>query len=459
MKVEVLYGRVLAFLKTIFLLKPQSGEYLRSSFLIPFKGSYGPDGMDWWTSTRTRLRSLDVVQAAMKLNPSLGNGDEETFRKLLTESVYENLKNAALFDFSKILPARVETLFDAIAPKDKNAFARAFCEYFIRRCESAIRDWAIAFPLTRIFCKTVSVGYDGLMLVASDDTATWRNLANTYPDVGMFDFRLSRWIIERSSAPYLPNVPTGWLICLVRGTADGARRAAGKRMRTFIAVLFSTTHHRYSLRFTKSGAEVSQYSVQFAAGGGDGPSNCLASIGMIIPPVLNEWKIEDDRLDEVKEWYRKRQASLEIIHGRATTASQFFHFGLIADEIERFIHMFIVLDTLFGERNKVEAAILEGVALVFPGDAIWQEKTRKLFDLRSEIVHGECSEITEWNGLEKYARNFETDVFPDVVTLAASSLLSRFDVRPSTTPERWYHTLTRAVARSLFRLAGWFNRV
>ena len=459
MKIEVLYGKILAFTKAIFLRKPQNGESLRSSFLIPSRGTHGPEGMDWWTSTRTNLLSLDVVQAAMKLNPNLANGDEETFQNLLSESIRENLKNPALFDFSKVLPAQVDTLFDAISPKSKNAFAQAFCDHFVRRCEGAIRDWLVAFPLVRIFCKTVSLGYDGLTLVASDDVTTWGNLASTYPDAGMFDLRNSRWFMDAASAPFLPDAPSGWLLCVVNGTMDGARRAAGKRMRTFVAVLFATAHRDYWLRFSKSGAEVSQYSVQFAASHGHGPNNRLASIGMIIPPVLNEWTIEERTLQEVKEWYRKRLCTSESIQSRATTATQFFHFGVIADEIERFIHMFIVLDTLFGERGKVESTILHGVSLVFPGHAVWQKKTGKLFDLRSEIVHGECSEIAEWEGQESYMREFESSVFQDVVTLAAFALLTRFDVQTARIPEQWYCALSRPFSRTLFKLAGWLNRL
>ncbi len=46
---------------------------------------------------------------------------------------------------------------------------------------------------------------------------------------------------------------------------------------------------------------------------------------------------------------------------------------------------------------RLEAKILEGIAKVFQGDGSWEQRTKLLFDLRSEIVHGVVSDLGDWN--------------------------------------------------------------
>ena len=455
---QAVQGKVLALTRNIFLRKPSGQKSFKSSFLIKSEGRYGPFGTEWWTTFTTHLVCADLAQALIITEPKLSQGDEQSFQNLVLEVIRDSLLDSQLFDFAKIFPPNEDTLFGAIAGKNKADFAERMLIRFAAACEGAIRDWLVIYPLQRIHSHSVSLGFNGIALVAANDLATWKAFAGRFEDTGMFDIQTATWFMDSRSAPLLPQRPTTWLLCETRGTVLGARLSAARYMRTFVAVAFSVGKDKHPNLFTKSGLAPCTYSVQFAGSRGNPPSNSLAAIGSILPPLLEDWEIEEGLIKQVKDWHQKCANASPTEAHRAITASQFLHYSIIADDIERFIHLFITLDALFGERGKVEAKILEGVSRIFAAHPDWEERTRLLFDLRSEVVHGECSNIAEWKELEKYTRRFRSNVFSDAASLAVTSLTQYFNFPPQAAAKRFHHVLTKPVARALFRAAGWLNQ-
>ncbi len=92
----------------------------------------------------------------------------------------------------------------------------------------------------------------------------------------------------------------------------------------------------------------------------------------------------------------------------------------------QFMHFFIALDALFGERNKVEDSIVSGIKKIFPNNTKWDIRAKKLFELRSELVHGGSSSIDEWNNLAYYRRNFYSDPLYDVGLAVMTALRMYF---------------------------------
>jgi hypothetical protein len=133
-------------------------------------------------------------------------------------------------------------------------------------------------------------------------------------------------------------------------------------------------------------------------------------------------------MTEISGWCAKRGTAVPEKAARASTAAAFLHHAIIADEIEKFIHTFIVVDALFGERGKVEAKILEGIGKVFPGDTTWEQRTKLLFDLRSEIVHGVVSDLDDWSEDDDYHAKFRASPTTDAITMATASLRVFFDL-------------------------------
>lgn len=111
---------------------------------------------------------------------------------------------------------------------------------------------------------------------------------------------------------------------------------------------------------------------------------------------------------------------------KSTTASHFIHYAIIADDLERFIHFFIALDALFGERDKVEETITNGIKQTFPGDLRWAERAQWLFDLRSELIHGGSCRIEDWKDFGRYRRYFKSNPLTDVGIAAMTALREYF---------------------------------
>jgi Apea-like HEPN len=208
------------------------------------------------------------------------------------------------------------------------------------------------------------------------------------------------------------------------GTASGARSISADNMRTFIALLFSCLDSEIPGLLIKSGADAASYSIQFPDDAKKADCGCIQSgIGSLMPPLLNgPFDVSSQILSEIKEWYQFRSNASELASQRATTAAHFIHYAVIYNKLESFMHFFIALDALFGERFKVEKNIKEGIRKTFPGQIEWEQRADKLFDLRNELVHGGISSIERWDGLDHYRRHFKSDPIKDIQTAAMTAL-------------------------------------
>jgi hypothetical protein len=140
-----------------------------------------------------------------------------------------------------------------------------------------------------------------------------------------------------------------------------------------------------------------------------------------LPSSWTEIDITENHLKEIINWYERRDYLTKDKKNRFNIASQFIQYGIIADELERFIHFFISLDSIFGERHSVERLISEGISKTFPKDKLWEYKIKRLFDLRSELVHGGCSSILDWENLDAYKKHCKSSPLNDVITASMTA--------------------------------------
>jgi hypothetical protein len=269
-------------------------------------------------------------------------------------------------------------------------------------------------------------------LLSSSDVDRWQELSGHYSDAKYWNPLSGTWAegIDRDSLKDFLLVPT-WLVCEVSGTALGSRKLAARQMRTFLAVLFSNLENQVPHLLYKSGADKVSSSIQFPKDATQvGYGSVCASIGNLLPPLLvDNIDVQPETVSEVQDWYVQRASSPDPVKKRATTASHFIHYGIIHDDLERFLHFFFALDALFGERGKVEQSIIDGVKQTFPMNITWEERVKKLFDLRSELVHGGASEISDWEGLDSYRRYFKSQPLEDVKTAAMAALRTYFKLQ------------------------------
>ena len=107
---------------------------------------------------------------------------------------------------------------------------------------------------------------------------------------------------------------------------------------------------------------------------------------------------------------------------RIKKAAHFINNAMTSNSIDSYIHYFISLDALFGKRGDVERLIIEGVNTCL-SDEQWAHKTKWLYDLRSEFVHGGARFEKEWKDFERYVKHFGSHPFTDVMDLAFQCIL------------------------------------
>ncbi len=98
-------------------------------------------------------------------------------------------------------------------------------------------------------------------------------------------------------------------------------------------------------------------------------------------------------------------------------SAHFINNAMNSEGIDAFIHYFISLDALFGERGDVERLIIQGVSNC-TSDPLWTQKTEWLYRLRSELVHGGVRYEKEWKDFDRYVNHFGTYPKNDVMDLA-----------------------------------------
>jgi hypothetical protein len=110
---------------------------------------------------------------------------------------------------------------------------------------------------------------------------------------------------------------------------------------------------------------------------------------------------------------------------RITVASHFVHNAIVGSGLDRFIHFFIALDALFGERDGVGAAISAGVCALPGVKADAEHRVDQLYSLRNALLHGGSGTIERWVGYKGYLQRFGVRPNVDVAEFALLSLRHR----------------------------------
>lgn len=364
---------------------------------------------------RKSLEFLELIADKFILNlDELSYGDRETFCKTIRNTIQNSLLDTRIFDISRQNSENV-TFFSILSSNNLIPCVDYLVDLIYFDLLNTMADWLIIFPLPRIKSKSYSLIFDGITLIDPNDTLIWKQLAPNFRGADSW-YPSSQTNNSKWDAP-----DSTWLVCQSNGTADGTRRIGGKKMRTFLSVLFAFLYPTYNL-LDKSSGIGNTYCVQFSSVNGKvRETNVNASIGNILHPLITNVDVTEQNLQDVSKWYKKRANFNEEKKKRITTASQFLNYAIVTGGIDRFIHFFIVLDALFGKRGDVERLITEGIKSTFPTEPMWEYKISRLFDLRSELVHGGCSSISEWKDLDSYRRHTKSHPSQDVITAAITA--------------------------------------
>lgn len=430
---EQLHGKILALVREHLIKEPADGSGYKHSFFAgkndgPFRGI----GLEWWVTERGRHILQDLATMAVENDPSL-KGDAKTRESAIERVLKEEFDDRKLFD--KWSLHRADTLFDLIVPAPAD-FAAEIWRRIHDALRSAILHWVVVIPLQRVTSASSSIGFDGVSLLAAEDHGRWAEVAARYSDARRWDPSTGKRRDDTHDTRFHGDtVPPTWLLTEVTGNQEDANENAYRAGRTFVALLFSHLRGTPGL-LTKTMARPAKGTTQFPAD--SKRAGCGQSIsfrGSIIPTLPFEIDITSELLADIKQWYADRANASEERQKRATTASHFIHYAIMADGLVRFIHFFVALDALFGVRGDVEYTIRDGIAGAFDHDATWQQRARKLLRLRNELLHGGSSAIADWKDLTWYSKQFRSDPLRDIATAAMTALV-RFWALPEPQPRR-----------------------
>ncbi|MFW6278799.1 MAG: hypothetical protein ACOC2G_01285, partial [Bacillota bacterium] len=195
----------------------------------------------------------------------------------------------------------------------------------------------------------------------------------------------------------------------------------------FIGVLFAHFFKQKPSIFHHSAKKEMSYSMQVSSEVNS--DYTYSPIGVLLHSLLIDLKIDNKIIANIKTWYKKQ--SLSSISNRASKGAQFIQYGLTRNtELDKYIYYFISLDALFGERGNVEESIIKGISKTYSknGNKIDIDKVKKLYKLRSELVHGGSSYIDDWKDIINYKNHFNSEPLHDVQTIAMKTLVQYFDI-------------------------------
>lgn len=428
MRIDNILGKLIAITRGIHLTA------LPSSARIDVFTPAGFRQVQWWFSHNAIVETRELAEMIRELDTGYAEASVAAIQLEIDSVLKASFLDRTLFDLRKIKIGK-STLFDA-ALGDVTDFARKLWEKILGAVKDLQPSWLILYPLRGVVAQSHEIGFGGLSVMAPTDVNKWQSYATRYPRTTSFN--PAEGSPERFSAPTVwgiesptarTNRPFTWLICEVEGTKSGVTRVAADRMRTFLALLFARWHPSSADFFViKSDLGEHRCSIQFApAGNRDENAISCGSIGRLMPSLPIDFEISDQSVIQIRSWYSAYNSANEEKRRRAITASHYVHHAIMADGFERFIHYYISLDALFGERFKVEESIKSALLRMFPNDPNWVYRADRLFDLRNALIHGGTSAIDGWKDLKAYMRHVKSSPLEDVGVAAMTALRNYFD--------------------------------
>jgi hypothetical protein len=392
----------------------QKGFQSVSSFGLPLYPTLALELSLGWKRKSAELAE-DIADSFINGVGTLKNGDRKAFCEVISECIHQSLKDPNIFNLNQALePENLFSLLSTANPME--AINRLVDRLYFDMC-NAISDWITVYPIHRVISSSFCIGFDNLSVLDPEDRAAWETIASTYSNARKW------YTTDRKNGSQDFNRPnSSWVICEEAGTVDGVRFSSARKIRTFVAIMASILRDSPNV-LLRVAPKLGHYSAQFPSmKTASNIGEMHAGIGALFPAVAGALEITTETSLAIRHWYSRRDLLSAEQSKRYTASAQFINYALVADGLEQFIHFFIALDALFGERGKVETKIKDGISRTFPGDTLWEYKISKLFDLRSTIVHGGCSNIQEWDKLERYRRHTKSEPQQDVAEAAMTAL-------------------------------------
>src|ERR1700730_1542194 len=170
-----IHGIVLAVVRSIHLQPPAYGTKSHHRFLAGRR-----IGVEWWTTWKTILTAEKLARLGKAENPSLSCADEGRLAELFIEFLKDAITDGSLFNTWAIFRRNVPTLYEAIIPPDKIAFADALYRRWVALAAADISNWILIVPLAGVETMPAAIT-PHLMLLPAVDGDQWNQLRQRFP--------------------------------------------------------------------------------------------------------------------------------------------------------------------------------------------------------------------------------------------------------------------------------------
>lgn len=421
---KIVLGQIVTLTKAIRLRPGQPGDREWVQFIAGKKSSRGLQGgigLTWWADDDTQT-ALEVVATLVITGRSeFKDCDSATVASVILDTLQEICLDNNIFAADDVFAMRKNTLFDCRRPAVIE-FAGALHVAIESNLRCRITKHCTIYVLPRFIIQSLNLVRGSLHLIAKDDSAAWEELVRR-------GYIFDGWSPSRprqNGRDDLIFTPKGRMDCILaaedHGTREGTHFNSIMRFRQLIALLYAVVSDRSQYPIHKSIADPPEFCIQFSHRDSSNRALSRRDCRPLVPVYSEDISVEPMDLAKVLEWYDAVATTTEEVRSRAEKGAHYFNRGMNSDDIEAFINFFISLDAIFGERGSVETSIVAGVTAL-GADAKDLEKTRWLFELRSELVHGGSRYIAEWSKYVRYRNHFRSEPAGDVQRIARTALL------------------------------------
>lgn len=419
-----LTSQLIKLLRNTSLRPSEAGKFPSTQFFagatrgMPFGRGIA---LSWWFNDQSRSALNAAASLTTSVSPEFSDCDPETVADVILTTLQQICVDSRIFSVDDLVFSRKPTLFDCVSGDIVTA-----AEFFSARVQESLREklgaFCTVFAIPRFTGPSFSVAGRGLHFVEKGDSAFLRSMTGR-------GFSLPDWWSDdsavRSRVDPALAVPAGHdSLLLIEGTGTrlGTRLAANLQSREFFAVAFAAASASSPHQFSRSMAQPFGYCVQFPHDTNTEAGFTRQDSDPIVPYYTDTIPLQRQTCMSISDWYANLDRRDSAIASRIQKAGHFFNLGMNSRGTESYINYFVSLDALLGVRGSVESSILEGLRKLAFGEEDVQ-RTKWLFELRSELVHGGSRYIEEWSRYPGYVRHCKTHPINDVQKISRNALL------------------------------------
>jgi hypothetical protein len=422
--VKIVLGQIITLTKAIRLRPTEPGEHAWTQFMAGKKsasGFAGSIGLAWWADEDIQAALEVVATLLITGRPEFKDCDLATVSDVVLNTLQELCLDNTIFAADDVFAMRQNTLFDCHRAGVME-FATALHVAMEASLRRRIGKHCTIYVLPRFITHSFSLDNESLHVISKDDPTAWEELVRK-------GYVFDGWSPSqpkqkgRDDLVFTPQVRVDCVLAAEdHGTQKGVHFNSIKRFRQLVALLYAVVSDRSKYPIHKSVADPPEFCIQFTHRDSSERLLIRQDCRPLVPVYVEDVAVETRDQARVAEWYSAVASASAEVRSRAEKGAHFFNRGMNCDDIEAFINFFISLDAIFGERGSVEASILTGVSELGL-DSKDCERTRWLFELRSELVHGGSRYLAEWPKYVRYRNHFRSDPATDVQRIACTAVL------------------------------------